>query len=106
LSLSGAWAPSQFKIVDEREPAKRNFEQLKAEIGSINSGLGEPSNGPSNAQQKPPTAIDAETLEIQFASTPAREVELATYNAQNFPSCILGNIPTTDSTSETKPNQT
>jgi hypothetical protein len=76
LGLSGAWAPSQFKIVDEREPAKRNFEQLKAEIGSINSGLGEPSNGPSNAQQKPPTAIDAETLEIQFASTPALREEV------------------------------
>jgi hypothetical protein len=80
LRLSGTWAIWQFRIlIDEREEAKRNFEQLKAEIGSTNSGLGEPSNGPSNTKQKSPTAIDAETSEIQFVSTLTCEVELAAY---------------------------
>jgi hypothetical protein len=94
---------SQFRIlIDEREEAKRNFEQLKAEIDSINSGLGEPSKSASNAQSKPPAVNVAETSEIQFASTSAYEVELAAYNGQNVPSCLPDRILPADSTSETK----
>jgi hypothetical protein len=96
LSLSGAWVMSQFKIlIDEREEAKRDFEQLKAEFGSLNSGS-------SNAQQKPPATNVAETSEIQFASSPVHEVELAAYNDQNLPSYLPDKILPADSTSKTK----
>jgi hypothetical protein len=87
---------SQFKIlIDEREEAKRNFEQLKAEIGSVNSGIGEPSNGSSNAQQKPPSANVAETSEIQFAA----------YNGQNLPSFLPGSMPFTGEPQESSPKR-
>lgn len=94
---------SQFRIlIDEREEAKRNFEQLKAEIDLINSGLGEPSKSALNSQSEPPAVNVAETSELQFASTPAYEVELAAYNSQNVPSCLPDQILPADPTSETK----
>ncbi len=72
---------SQFKIlIDEREEAKRNFEQLKAEIGSTNSGLGEPSNGSSMPQPKASVTDEVETSGIQSASTPAAAVVISSQN--------------------------
>ena len=56
---------SQFRVlIEEREEAKRNFEQLKAEIGSVNSGVGEPSDGPSTTEPDL-TAVDNGRLEIR-----------------------------------------
>lgn len=74
---------SQFKIlIDEREEAKRNFEQLKAEIGSVNSGLGEPSNGSSKPQPKASVINEEEASEVQYSSTHVDAIE---YASQDLP---------------------
>ena len=83
FSLSGSWVMSQFKIlIDEREEAKRNFEQLKAEIGSVNSGLGEPSNGSSKPQPKASVINEEEASEEQCSSTHVDAIE---YASQDLP---------------------
>jgi hypothetical protein len=76
FSLSGTWVMSQFKIlIDEREEAKRNFEQLKAEIGSVNSDLGEPPNGSSKPHSKASVINEEEASEVQYASTHVDEIK-------------------------------
>ncbi|PMD22993.1 hypothetical protein NA56DRAFT_702090 [Hyaloscypha hepaticicola] len=81
FSLSGSWVMSQFKIlIDEREEAKRNFEQLKAEIGSVNSGLGEPSSS-SNPQPKASVINEEEASEVQYSSTHVDAIEYASPNS-------------------------
>ena len=83
FSLSGTWVMSQFKIlIDEREEAKRNFEQLKAEIGSVNSGLSEPSNGSSKPQPKASVINEEEASEEQYSSTHVAAIE---YASQDLP---------------------
>jgi hypothetical protein len=85
FSLSGTWVMSQFKIlIDEREEAKRNFEQLKAEIGSVNSGLGEPSSS-SNPQPKASVINEEEASEVQYASTHVDAIEYASPNLSTRP---------------------
>jgi hypothetical protein len=97
---------SQFKIlIDEREEAKRNFEQLKAEIGSINSGLDKPSNGSSKAQPKESMANQAEASEIQSASIPEHEIELASYKSQNLPAYLPDTVLPAAPAVQTKPNK-
>ena len=83
FSLSGTWVMSQFKIlIDEREEAKRNFEQLKAEIGSVNSGLGEPSNSSSKPQPKASVINEEAASEEQYSSTHVDAIE---YASQDLP---------------------
>lgn len=110
FSLSGSWVLEQFKIlIDEREEAKRNFELLKAEIGSINSGVGEASNSASKTQQKPSTANEAETLEIQSAATLTHEAKLASYKSQSLPVYVSDAVLPAGSATKiaaTKPNLT
>jgi hypothetical protein len=86
FSLSGTWVMSQFKIlIDGREEAKRNFEQLKAEIGSVNSGLGEPSNGSSKPQPKGSVINDDEASEVQYSSAHVDAIEYASPNLSTRP---------------------
>lgn len=97
---------SQFKtLIEEHEEAKRNFEQLKAEMGSINSGLGDPSNSSLKVQQKASTANEPKNSEIQSTSTPAYEVELAASEGHNLPACLSDSILPSDSASQTKTNE-
>ncbi len=70
---------------DEREEAKRNFEQLKAEIGSVNSGLGEPFNGSSKPQPKASVIDEEEASEVPNASTQVDAIEYASPNLSTRP---------------------
>jgi hypothetical protein len=61
VSLTGSWVLSQFRtLIDEREEARRNYEQLRAEIGSIRSAFSEQLNDPSTKAKLNPSEVTEE----------------------------------------------
>ena len=87
VSLTGSWVMSQFKtLIDEREEARRNYEQLKAEIGSIKSALSEPLNESSTkAELNPSEEAEGDIMKISPAQPPQHGIKPYKSESQNSP---------------------
>jgi hypothetical protein len=77
VSLTGSWVMSQFRtLIDEREEARRNYEQLKAEIGSIRSALSEPPNeSSSKAELNTSEGAGEDTINISSMQSNVGKIE-------------------------------
>ncbi|KUJ21211.1 uncharacterized protein LY89DRAFT_681800 [Mollisia scopiformis] len=106
FSLNGSWLMSQFKtLIDEREEAKRNLELLKAEIGSINSGVGEPSNSSSKPQEKPSTTEEIGASDAQSTSIPKEQAGLVGNGSVSLSAYLPVTLSSTIPASQDKKNE-
>jgi len=87
VSLTGSWVMSQFKtLIDEREEARRNYEQLKVEIGSIKSAFSEPLNESSTkAELNPSEEAEGDIMKISSAQPHQHGIKPYKSESQNSP---------------------